>query len=101
MTEAQLAKKPIKTFNVTDLPSAVDWRDKGALNPVQNQGVCGSCWAFSAVAAMESAHFLKTGNLVKLSEQQCVDCDSSSSGCRGGLQSGCFEYAESGYGSNN
>jgi cathepsin F len=56
-------------------PSTVDWRDKGAVNPVQDQGQCGSCWAFSSTAAMEGAHFLKTGNLLKLSEQQFVDCD--------------------------
>ena len=46
----------------------MDWRAKGAVNPVQDQGNCGSCWAFSAVAAMESAHFIKTGKLLKLSE---------------------------------
>lgn len=80
--------------NVTDIPASVDWREKGAVNEVQNQGQCGSCWAFSAVGAMEGAHFVKTGELVKLSEQQCVDCDDQSKGCNGGLQASCFEYAE-------
>ncbi|CAM0879424.1 unnamed protein product [Alopecurus aequalis] len=52
-------------------PASVDWRAKGAVTPVKNQGSeCSSCWAFSAVATMESLHFIKTGKLVPLSEQQ-------------------------------
>uniref|UniRef100_A0A0D3FT10 Peptidase C1A papain C-terminal domain-containing protein n=1 Tax=Oryza barthii TaxID=65489 RepID=A0A0D3FT10_9ORYZ len=58
-----------------DLPASVDWRGKGAVNPVKDQGDCGCCWAFSAVAAMEGAVKLSTGKLVSLSEQQLVSCD--------------------------
>ena len=53
----------------TDIPTSWDWRDKGAINPIKNQGHCGSCWAFSAVCAMEGALFVKNNELVSLSEQ--------------------------------
>jgi len=92
-------KAPIEHDSVTELSTAnltgaVDWRTKGAVNPVQDQGQCGSCWAFSSTAAMEGEHFIKTGTLLKLSEQQFVDCDPQSSGCNGGLEMWAFEYAK-------
>jgi C1A family cysteine protease len=73
-------------------PSDIDWVTLGALNPVQDQGECGSCWAFSAVGALESALYVATGGaLVKLSEQQLIDC-SIVSGCDGSFPSDAYQY---------
>lgn len=76
------------------VPQSIDWRKLGAVNPVKNQGHCGSCWAFSATCAIEGAHFIKTGKLLNLSEQQLVDCDRQSNGCNGGLQEYAMKYLE-------
>ncbi|GJR18898.1 cysteine protease XCP1-like protein [Tanacetum coccineum] len=68
-----------------DLPKSLDWRKKGAVAPVKNQGSCGSYWALSTVAAVEGINQIVTGNLTELSEQELIDCDTSfSNGCNGG-----------------
>jgi len=82
-----LAASPI---NVKDLPTEVDWRTKGVVTAVKDQGMCGSCWAFGAVESLESMHAIATGQLTVLSEQQVLDCTPNpeecggTGGCRGG-----------------
>ncbi len=55
-------------------PSSLDWRNKGAVTPVRDQGQQGTCYAHSASEALESAYFIKKGVLPNLSVQQIVDC---------------------------
>ncbi len=75
-------------------PSSVDWRTKGAVTPVRDQGQQGTCYAHSASEALESAYFIKTGTLPNLSVQQIVDCSYSygNHGNNGGMYTYSWTY---------
>ncbi|XP_047317546.1 cysteine proteinase COT44-like [Impatiens glandulifera] len=75
------------------LPESVDWRTEGAVSTIRNQGKCASCWAFSAIAAVEGINMIMTGELIDLSEQELIDCDRTiNRGCAGGVMNYAFRF---------
>ena len=96
--QSKLLKAQIKNYKSLkhiQAPSDVDWVSEKKVNAVQNQGGCGSCWAFSATAALESHQAINNGNLQKFSEQALVDCSRSygNEGCNGGIMDAAFDWA--------
>ncbi|RWW47466.1 hypothetical protein BHE74_00046534 [Ensete ventricosum] len=97
-TPASSHQAPVLPTN--DLPTDFDWRDYGAVTGVKNQVLYLQAGPFAA-GALEGAHFLATGKLESLSEQQLVDCDhmcdsdepdACDQGCNGGLMTTAFQY---------
>lgn len=95
---ARPQKEVVEAVEIVGIPTTVDWVTAGNyVNPVQNQGSCGSCWAFAAAATMESAHAIFHSGLIKLSEQNFVSCSGlqGNNGCNGGLQQYAWNYSKS------
>lgn len=73
---AHVKTKSFVSLERVDLDVSIDWRTKGLVSSVQDQGFdCSSCWAFSALGALEGQIFKKTAKSKKLSEQNLVDCN--------------------------
>ncbi|XP_046978128.1 cathepsin L-like [Vanessa cardui] len=84
------------------VPKLKDWRLEGAVTEVKDQEECNSGWAFSATGSLEAQHFLHTGFLVSLSEQNLIDCSSAygNNGCKGGFVANSFTYIRDNEGIN-
>jgi len=81
--------------SVKGLPTAIDWRTKGAVTPVKDQGACGSCWTFGSAGSLEGVYFVKTGKLISLSEQNINDCAwgvYGNAACDGGEAPGAYQF---------
>jgi cathepsin L len=79
---------------IANANDSVDWRTKGVVGPVENEGQCGSCWAFVTAESIASACAILNGKYVPLSVQQIIDCSFSygNEGCNGGLPDNAFQY---------
>ncbi|EGG20044.1 hypothetical protein DFA_07161 [Cavenderia fasciculata] len=79
---------------LTTGPIFLSWKEFGLVTPVKNQGSCGSCYAFSAVGAVETLYLRTYGTQqsIDLSEQELVDCrDYNNIGCGGGWMHNAFK----------
>ena len=83
---------PTIVRNTNAAPSSYDWRDYGRVCPVKDQGSCGSCYAFAAIGNLEAIYSQHKGQLKCFSEQFLIDCDTSDSGCNGGLMEYTFTW---------
>lgn len=94
---AKASPKGAKMMGASALPASFDWNSKGMVNAVKDQGQCGSCYAFSAAAALESAFAISKNVHTNLSEQNIIDCTSTNfgynnGGCQGGYMDTAFNY---------
>ncbi|CAG2117960.1 unnamed protein product, partial [Medioppia subpectinata] len=78
--------------SLSSAPQSFDWRSSGKVTSVKNQGGCGSCWAFSVLATLESAFLIKHNQNLDLSEEQLVDCTNSR--CGGQTVDSAFKYVQ-------
>ncbi|XP_033877529.3 digestive cysteine proteinase 2-like [Acipenser ruthenus] len=85
---------PHEHYQSVLLPKSIDWRLYGAVTPVKDQAICGSCWSYATTGALEGALFLKTGSQVVLSQQMLVDCTwgFGNNGCDGGEEWRAYEW---------
>ncbi|SAL67268.1 Papain family cysteine protease [Caballeronia udeis] len=77
--------------------SSFNWRDEKVLGEVEDQGTCGSCWAFAAAGAYNAAFKIRNGNDVEVSEQHILNCAKGNDGlmagsCKGGWYNPAYQW---------
>lgn len=92
--QAHLRKYGRRFDQAAGYPDHFDWREKGVVTPVKSQLQCGSCWAFAAIATVETSYAIAHGELRNLSEQELLDCDLQNNACNGGDDDKAFECVE-------
>ncbi|XP_009892742.1 PREDICTED: uncharacterized protein LOC104294789 [Charadrius vociferus] len=94
LPEGECPRSPRSSACGLTRPESLDWRLYGAVTPVKDQAVCGSCWSFATTGAMEGALFLKTGVLTPLSQQVLIDCSwgFGNYACDGGEEWRAYEW---------
>lgn len=80
--------------NAAQIPTFYNWRIRGAVTPVKDQGICGSCWSFGTTGTIEGSYFIKHKALKELSEQALVDCSwgYGNNGCDGGESERAYQW---------
>ena len=92
---AKLNLRPANFVSNGEAPDELNYIEQGYLQGVKDQGSCGSCYAFSAIANLEGLYYKKMGKNKAFSEQMIVDCDTEDSGCNGGLMELTFDWVKS------
>ena len=100
LTKPQPLPASVSSVPLAALPKFVDWRQKGVVTAVKDQGHCGSCWAFASTGTIESHVAINTGILEDLSPQQLVSCAANpqhcggTGGCQGSIPELAFDYVK-------
>lgn len=90
-----LSKNIIKNTNIPtnkNVPDGFNWKKKGFIPEIRNQGSCKASWACSTISNIEAQYMIKTGRLRRLSEQLLVDCDTYNKGCEEGFPDKALEW---------
>ncbi|NLG74238.1 MAG: hypothetical protein GX495_19620 [Chloroflexi bacterium] len=77
-------ERPPGTLAAAGLPARFDWRESGRVTPVRNQGDCGACYAFAALANFESRILIEENKTWDFSENHAKECNAQRASCSGG-----------------